>query len=103
MHASPQSRAVVSHAFERVGLVQDLQGPGRGRERYRMGSISAAMGHAATELAHDALASCQHGDWIAIRDSLGERAKVGLHAVEFLHPATRHAKTRLHFVDEKDG
>ena len=100
MHAAAQLRAIVGGALQGVGFIENLQGFLRCGQRHGMRGVGATMRDAAPEFAHDVLAPSEHRDRIAVGHRLGKGANIGVHTVKFLYPATRHAKSGLHFVDE---
>ena len=100
-HAAAQARAVGGDALQRIGLVENLQGLLRRRQRHRVRGIGAAVRDPLADLAHDVLAAREHRDRIAVGERLGEGAQVGLHAVELLHAAARDAKAGLDLIDDQ--
>ena len=60
------------------------------------------MRDALADLAHDLLAAREHRDRVAVADRLGERAQIGLDAVQLLYAAARDAKAGLDLVDQQD-
>jgi hypothetical protein len=101
VHAGTQPGAVICDALHRVGVFQNLQCAVGGGEAYRVRRVGAAMRHALTDLAHDFFASGEHRQRVAVRERLGECAKVGVHAVEFLHAAARHAEPGFYLIDDQ--
>ncbi len=93
VHACAQPRAVVGDAFERIGLIENLQRLLGGRQRHRVRGVGAAVRHAAPDLAHDFLPPGKHGNGDTVAHGLGEGAQIGVDAVEF--PAPRRGRREI--------
>ena len=100
-HAAAQASSIIGDALQGVRLIKNLQGLFRGGKGNRMGGVGTAVGDALADLAHDLFPARQDGYGVSVAHRLRERAKVRMHAVEFLHPAARDTKSGFDFIDEQ--